>query len=118
MKYLIIPTLALSLLVSGCATTSRTSSVIKAEGVTVTTVDTGMKVWHDYVVAHLTDGKVNQAEIDAVANGYNIYYTAQLATEAALTKTVSAGSTNTVDIATANSAVLSAEGSLSSIKIN
>lgn len=110
-KLLIISLLTATLFISGCKTT-QTASIIKGEGIVVTTVDTGMIAWHDYVVAHLTDGKVSQTEINDVANAYGVYYTSQLSIEAALEKTVSTGSTNIVDVTIANTAVVSAETSL------
>jgi len=107
MKYLIISTLALSLLVSGC-TTSQQTTAINAEGVVITTVDTGMKGWALYVNA----GKASPVQIANVQTAYNAYYTAQLAAQAALSTLVTSGSTNTVDVATANASVLTAENSL------
>src|ERR1039457_6461669 len=98
--------------VTPSCSTSQTTTVTKAEGVVVNTVDVGMKTWHDYVVLHLTDGKVTQKEIDNVSTGYTAYYNAQLVVKAMLEKLVTTGSTNTVDLATSNTAVTSAETSL------
>ena len=115
MKKLIIAiclTGALFAPVTGCKNTSPTTAIVKSEAIIVTSVDTGMKIWHDYVVAHLTDGKVTQKEIDTVATAYNAYYTAQLAVKATLEQVILTGSTNTVDIATANASVINAETSL------
>jgi len=107
LTFLTIPALAISLFIEGCATTSTT---IKTEGVTVTTVDTGMKTWASYVQAHLTDGKVTQKEINNVETAYTAYYNAQLVTEAYLESSVSTGSTN--DITTVEASVTNAETSL------
>jgi hypothetical protein len=101
----ILPVLLLD---SGCASTSQTSTVIKSEGVLITTVDTGMRVWATYV----NSGKASQSQVDAVKGAYNVYYTAQLASEAAIEKLITSGSTNTADITTANTSVLSAETAL------
>jgi hypothetical protein len=109
MKKLLI-SLTLAALIVGCSTP--TGTAIKTEGVTVTTVDTGMKGWAMYVNQHLTDGKVTQKELDTVKNAYNIYYTAQLSAEAALETIVTSGSTNTVDLTTANTSVMTAETQL------
>ena len=91
-KHIIIPALFLSLVISGCST----PSVVKTEGVIVTTVDTGMKTWALYVTAHLNDGKVTQKEINDVQTGYQAYYNAQLVSEALLENAVSTGSTNDI----------------------
>ena len=106
MKYLIIPALSLALLFSGCSTTT----AVKTEGVTVTTVDTGMKTWSLYVQSHLTDGKVTQKEINDVQTGYQAYYNAQLVSESLLENAVSTGSTN--DIAATEETVTETETSL------
>ena len=78
--------------VTPSCSTSQTTTVTKAEGVVVNTVDVGMKTWHDYVVLHLTDGKVTQKEIDNVSTGYTAYYNAQLVVKAMLEKLVTTGS--------------------------
>jgi hypothetical protein len=106
MKKLFLP-LLFSAILCGCVTTSTT---LKTEGITVTTVDTGMKTWALYVEAHLKDGKVNQNEINNVQTAYTAYYNAQLVTEAYLESSVSTGSTN--DIASVEASVTTAETSL------
>jgi len=72
----------------GCQT-SPTQTAIKVEGVLIVSVDAGMSEWHDYVVAHLTDGKVTQKQIDSVRDAYNAYYSAQQIAKAALMKSIS-----------------------------
>lgn len=91
----------------GCTTTQQ-SVAIKTEGVIVVTVDTGMKAWATYV----NSGKATIAQVNAVENAYNNYYTAQVAAEAALVAVVSNTSTNTADINIANTYVTAAESQL------
>lgn len=105
MKKFLLP-LFLSAILNGCSTTS----TIKTEGITVTTVDAGMKTWALYVEAHLTDGRVTQAEINTVQASYSAYYNAQLIAEAYLQSAVSTGSTN--DVASVEQAVTASETSL------
>lgn len=95
----------------GCGTTP-VQTTIKAEGVLITSVDTGMNLWHDYVVAHLTDGKVTQKQIDTVKNGYNAYVTAQSVAKAAIEKLLAGTGATQADVDTANAAVKTAEQSL------
>lgn len=95
---------------TGCSTNS-TSTSIKAEGAIITTVDAGMKAW----AAYANSGKATTTQINNVENAYNAYYTAQLAAASALETIVTSGSTNTVDIATVNASVTTAEGQLLSM---
>lgn len=107
LKILALASIVFLISFSGCSTTQ----TITAEGVVVTTVDTGMKGWAAYVAS----GKATQAEVDHVHTAYDAYYTAQLAAEAALETLVTSGSTNTVAVTTANTAVLAAETQLLSL---
>lgn len=102
--------------VTACKT-NPIQATIKAEGALITSVDVGMSMWHDYVVIHLTDGdgKVTQKQIDTVKQYYNTYVSAQNIAKAAIEKALASGSTNSVDVDIANSAVTSAEQSLLSI---
>lgn len=93
--------------VQGCKTPSATT-VLKTEGVIITTVDTGMQIWSDQVRV----GKATQTQVDNVKMAYNAYYTAQLGAKAAIEKIIVTGSTNTVDVVAANNSVLAAENSL------
>lgn len=52
----------------------------KAEGVVITTVDSTMKAWADFVRTH----DVPQSQIDAVHQAYDKYYSAQLVARAAM----------------------------------
>jgi len=96
-------------LCAGCS--SLTTATIKSEGVIVTTVDVGMKTWANYV----NSGKATQQQVDTVKSAYNTYYNAQLVAEGALEKMISTGSTNNVDINTADASVATAENSLLTI---
>lgn len=89
---------------NGCATTP-IQSTIKAEGVLITSVDTGMNLWHDRVIA----GKATQSQIDAVHTAYDAYYDAQMVAKAAIEKVLAGQSTNPNDVNTANLAVQNAE---------
>lgn len=92
----------------GATCKNATTTAIKAEGVTVATVDTGMKTWAIYA----NSGQATKDQVDAVQNAYNTYYNAQVIAEAALEKVVSGSSTNSADVTTANAAVLTAQSSL------
>lgn len=94
-------------LVQGCATTT-TGKIIQSEGVIITSVDTGMMMWRDQVVA----GKATQAQVDTVHKYYDVYYTAQLTAKGALEAYVAHTDTNEVDVVTANTAVANAETAL------
>lgn len=59
----------------------------KAEGVIITTVDTAMKAWKDYVK---TSGKATQKQVDVVKAAYQKYYDAQQVAKVALTEYVAA----------------------------
>ena len=98
----------------GCATTPIQGS-IKAEAILITSVDTGMLLWHDYVFAHLSDGKVTQKQIDSVRAAYSTYYNAQQVAKAAIMKVLTNVSTNQVDVNMANNAVEDAKQSLLNI---
>lgn len=93
--------------IQGCATTT-TGKIIQSEGVIITSVDTGMMMWRDQVVA----GKATQQQVDNVHKYYDDYYAAQLIAKAALEKYVTKTDTNEVDVVTANTAVANAETTL------
>lgn len=95
---------------SGCNSTP-TQITIKAEGVIITSVNTGMQIWSDQVNA----GHATQAQVDTVKTAYNAYYDAQMVAKAAIEQVLASGSTNTVDITTANAGVGNAEATLLSI---
>lgn len=101
-------------LMSGCGTTP-VQATIKSEAVLITSVDVGMNLWHDYVVAHLTDGKVTQNQIDTIKQAYNGYVLAQAVAKATIEKVLTNVSTNQVDVTTANQSVQSAENDLLSL---
>jgi hypothetical protein len=93
---------------TGCKTSPQTSAY-KAEGVIITTVDTGMRAWASYVRA----GKATQAQVDTVKAMYKRYYDAQQVAKFALKKAVT--SKNPQDIPgaqVANDAVANAQTSL------
>jgi len=91
---------------TGCSTT-QVQTITKTEAVLISSVDTAMNVWHDWVVA----GKATQAQVDAVKKAYNYYYDAQQVLKAALEMSTVSTGTNapTSDVTTANNAVLNAE---------
>jgi exonuclease III len=97
-----------AMLINGCSTNKAIPAAITSEGVLITTVDTGMKIWAIYVNA----GKATQSQVDTVKKYYTDYYNAQLVAEAALTRLVSAGSTNTAEVTAANATVVTAENQL------
>lgn len=110
-RIVIVTALALSTFVfcgASCHNTKVDSTIIKSEGVLITTVDTGMKAWALYVNA----GRATQAQVNAVKQAYNTYYNAQLIAEAALTTYISTGSTNSADITGNATAVANAETAL------
>ncbi len=115
LNLLLIAILCVTLLNAAGCSTSKTQNAIKAEGALITTVDTGMGLWRDYVTLHVSDGKVTQKQIDTVRLAYNSYYAAQQVAKAAIEKVMSGVSTNQADIATANAAVANAEAQLLSI---
>lgn len=94
---------------AGCKSPVQTA--IKADGVLIVSVDTGMNLWHDRVVA----GKATQSQVDAVHKAYNQYYDAQMTAKAVIEKVLTNVSTNSADAATANAAVSNAESSLISL---
>lgn len=98
----------------GCKSTP-VQTAVKSEAVLITSVDVGMNMWHDYVVLHLTDGKVTQKQIDTIKEAYNGYVIAQSVAKAAIEKIISNVSTNQTDVTTANQAVQSAENDLLSL---
>jgi len=118
-KLLVLSALAISTCCfTGCITGCKTSPAViitKSEGVIVNSVDVGMNTWALYVKAHISDGAVSQVQLDTVKSAYNTYYSSQLIAKAALEMYVVNGSTNTVDIATANQTVVTAETALLSI---
>jgi (2Fe-2S) ferredoxin len=89
--------------------------ITQSEGVIINSVDVGMNTWALYVKAHVSDGAVTQQQLDTVKSAYTTYYNAQLIAKAALETYIVNGSTNTVDITTANTAVSGAETALLSI---
>src|ERR1035437_8843236 len=93
MKRLILASLlAVTLVVSSTScSTSPTAAIVTSEAVVITSVDTGMKVWHDWVVA----GKATQSQVDAVKKAYNYYYDAQQVAKAGLEMSLVSG-TNTI----------------------
>jgi hypothetical protein len=109
----ILWTTALS--VVGCKNTSPQGVIYTTEGTAITAVDTGMKAWHDWVVA----GKATQAQVDTVKTAYQSYYAAQQVAKAALEKYIVATSTNSItassDAQRANQSVADAEQALVSI---
>lgn len=98
-------------LITSCSTNA-TQTTIKAEGALITSVDVGMHGWATYVGQHTSDGKVTQAQIDAVKQAYNAYYVAQQVAKAAIEKQMASGSTNSVDVSLANTSVGQAEAAL------
>lgn len=96
---------------TGCKT-SQVQTTIKAEAILIKSVNTGMSIWRDYVVAHQTDGKVTQAQVDAVKQAYEAYYAAQQTAKAVIEKILSNVSTNDADVSIANAAVANAETEL------
>ncbi len=114
----LIAAMIVAVIITAASTGCKTSDVqntIKAEGVLITAVDTGMNVWHDYVVAHLTDGKVTQAQIDTVKTAYNAYADAQAVAKAAIEKLLTHQGGTQSDVDAANAAVTAAEIKLLSI---
>lgn len=109
MKHILL-VLCIAACLTGCSTSS-TSTSIKAEGAIITTVDAGMKAW----AAYANSGKATTTQVNNVMNAYNAYYTAQLAAESALETIVNSGSTNTIDIATVNATITTAETQLLSM---
>lgn len=103
-KYII--GLSLCILV-GCGTTP-ISKTVATEGITITSVDTGMQVWADWVNA----GKATQFQVNAVKQGYNAYYVAQSVAKAAIEQVLLTSSTNTTDAATATAAESNAASAL------
>lgn len=97
----------MALLWSGCAT-STTGKIVQADGAVIPAVNAAMGTWATYVNA----GKATPAQINTVQTAYNLYYTAQLAAEAALLSSTASGSTNTLDASAASTAVTNAETSL------
>lgn len=109
----LIVALAVGLLLAGCK--SPTTAIVQTEGVLITTVDTGMKTWDMYVTVHQNDGKVTQAEVNAVHSAYNTYYYAQEMSKAALESYIANNTTNSAAILTANQSVVTAETALLSL---
>lgn len=113
-RYVIAICLGLSAIVyigTACKTTTIVPATIKTEGVIITTVDTGMKGWAIYV----NSGKATQSQVDAVHKAYDTYYNAQVIAETALVTYLSSGSTNGIDISSANTSVANAETALLNI---
>lgn len=89
-RSLILLALALSTCVLTSCATSPQAVTIKAEDVTVTSVDLAMKGWAIFV----NNGKATQQQVDAVKQAYTTYYNAQCAAEPAIEMWVNSGSTN------------------------
>jgi uncharacterized protein YcfL len=100
-----------AILYTGCQTPAAVT-ITQSEGVLITTVDTGMKVWASYVTLHQNDGKVTATQVNNIEQAYNTYYDAQEMAKGLLELYVSNGTTNTVSITTANTAVANAEAAL------
>jgi hypothetical protein len=96
---------------ASCNKTSVVQPIVQSEGVIVTSVDTGMKLWSLYV----NSGNATQAQVDQVKAAYVTYFNAQNAAKALLETATVSGSTNSVDLSTANTAVVTAENSLLAI---
>ena len=94
------------LVLTGCATTSTTQTVIKSSGIVVTTVNAGMNAWAGYTQTH----KVTQAQLNAVDDAYQIYYTAALAEKLAIETSLS--TTNAIDTTTIQTSMSTAEAAL------
>lgn len=98
-------------LAPGCKSPGVAATAIKGEGIIITTVDTGMKLWAVYVNV----GKATQDQVDQVKKFYVTYYNAQLMAEAALQKYIATGSADPAEINAANAAVLAAQTPLLTI---
>lgn len=94
---------------TGCGTPA--SNVYKAEGILITSVDTGMHIWADQV----NTGHATQVQVDTVKTAYNAYYNAQMVAKAAFEKYIAAQTKDPTDITTANAAVAQAESALLSL---
>ena len=94
----------------GCGTPQ--AKAYQAEGVTINTVDTAMKVWRDRVIA----GQATQTQIDAVKGAYETYFHAQLIAKAALEKWIASNDPgDQAAAATASAAVADAVKSVVTI---
>ena len=102
---------ALALTFSAGCSTNQTHSADISEAVVITSVNTGLFVWHDLVVA----GKATQSQIDTVHKAYDAYYTAQTVAKAAIEKAILNNTPNAADVTTANQAVTDAEAALLAI---
>ena len=89
----------------GCGTNAPTKAA-QAEQILITSVNVAMSQW----ASHVNAGKATQAQIDNVRKAYEAYYTAQTVAKAAIEKAiVKDPSATPADVATAASAVQSAE---------
>lgn len=95
---------------TGCNSTPATAAY-KTEGVIITSVDTGMRIWADQV----NTGHATQKQVDTVKQAYNAYYDAQMLAKAALEKYIASTTKDANDVATANAAVGQAEAALLSV---
>ena len=103
-KYL---ALAALIVVAGCATPEVTA--YKSESVVITSVDTGMNIWRDYVNA----GHATREQIVLVHKAYDTYYNAQFIAKAALELYISHKTdTSAETVAKANQAVADAQVAL------
>lgn len=96
-----------SILVTSCGTTPVTNAA-NADALLITSVNTGMTTWAQYVNA----GKATQSQVDAVKNAYDTYYNAQLIVKAALETSITTTNANAADSASASAAVTNAETAL------
>lgn len=109
MKKILILTLSLGLLCSTGCNTTPLNKAVKSEAVLITSVDTGMHVWYDRVIA----GNATQNQVDTVKAAYVTYYNAQQIAKAALEKWAASGNpTDSAASVVANQAVENAKQSL------
>ena len=114
MKYKLMSTFAALVIASSsisCTSTSPMVTAYKAEGVVITSVDTGMGIWANYVKA----GLATQTQIDSIRNAYTSYYNSQMIAKVAFEQVLSSNSTNSVDIAAATASVSTAQTALLSL---
>ena len=91
----------------GCKT-SPSSAVVKTEGVVITSVDTAMTFWAQWVKA----GKATQPQVDTIKTAYQKYYDAQMAAKVVIEKWLVTGGTNAVVVAEASTQVTAAQTTL------
>ena len=107
MKYLALVAL---IFVAGCATPDVTA--YKVESVTITSVDTGMHVWADWVNA----GHATKQQVVAVHQAYDTYYNAQVVAKATIELYMNHKTDSSATmVTTANQAVADAQVALINI---